>query len=82
LTELDKRQAQLLVARLSFASPDGTFSSPYGRAFESSRLHCDGVGIVMKTDPDLAERWLMPVDQYLPFNDLMHHLKLSFQEWA
>ena len=34
------------------------------------------------SDADLCERQLMPIDQKLSYEDLMHHLKLSFEDWT
>ena len=81
LTELGKHQAQDLVARLSAIGPDGAYSSPYLRARDTIRPYCDSAGLDIQTDPDLAERQLKPFDLWLPFDELMHHLRLSFENW-
>ena len=81
LTELGKKQAQDLIARLSSIDPDGAYSSPYLRALDTIRPYCDSAGLDIQTDPDLAERQLKPFDLWLPFDELMHHLRLSFENW-
>ena len=81
LTELGKKQAQDMAARLRDLSPDGAISSPYVRAIETIRPCCDSAGLDIQTDPDLAERQLTPFDLWLPFDELMHHLRLSFENW-
>ena len=81
LTELGKQQAQDLIARLSAIGPDGAYSSPYLRALDTIRPYCDSAGLDIQTDPDLAERQLKPFDLWLPFDELMHHLRLSFENW-
>ena len=81
LTELGKKQAQDMAARLRDLSPDGAISSPYVRAIEPIRPYCASAGLDIQTDPDLAERQLKPFDLWLPFDELMHHLRLSFENW-
>ena len=81
LTELGKQQAQDLIARLSAIGPDGAYSSPYLRALDTIRPYCDSAGLDIQTDPDLAERQLKSFDLWLPFDELMHHLRLSFENW-
>ena len=81
LTELGKQQAQDLIALLSAIGPDGAYSSPYLRALDTIRPYCDSAGLDIQTDPDLAERQLKPFDLWLPFDELMHHLRLSFENW-
>ena len=81
LTELGKKQAQDIVARLRDLSPDAAISSPYVRAIETILPFCDSAGLDIQTDPDLAERQLKPFDLWLPFDELMHHLRLSFENW-
>ena len=51
------------------------------RAFESIKPYCDGAGLEIETDSDLAERRLMPAGQWLPFDRLMHHHRLSCENW-
>ena len=79
LTELGKKQAQDLIARLSYIAPDGAYSSPHLRALDTIRPYCDRAGLDIQTDPDLAERRLKSFDLWLPFDELMHHLRLSFE---
>jgi len=79
LTELGKKQAQDIVSRLRDFRPDGAISSPYVRAIETIQPYCDSAGLDIQTDPDLAERQLKPIDLWLPFDELMHHLRLSFE---
>ena len=81
LTELGKKQAQDLIARLSYIAPDGAYSSPYLRALDTIRPYCDSAGLDIQTDPDLAERQLKLFDLWLPFDELIHHLRLSFENW-
>ncbi len=81
LTEIGKKQAQDLIAGLSSIGPDGAYSSPYLRALDTIRPYCDSAGLDIQTDPDLAERQLKPFDLWLPFDELMHHLRLSFENW-
>ncbi|MGB0687348.1 MAG: histidine phosphatase family protein, partial [Paracoccaceae bacterium] len=81
LTELGKQQAQDLIARLSSIGTYGAYSSPYLRALDTIRPYCDSAGLDIQTDPDLAERQLKPFDLWLPFDELMHHLRLSFENW-
>ena len=81
LTELGKQQAQDMAARLRDLHLDGAFSSPYLRALDTIRPYCDRVGLDIQTDPDLAERRLKPFDLWLPFDELMHHLRLFFENW-
>ena len=81
LTDLGKKQAQDMVARLRDLSPDGAISSPYVRAVETIRPYCDSAGLDIQTDTDLAERQLKPFDLWLSFDELMHHLRLSFENW-
>ena len=47
LTELGKKEAQDMVARLRDLSP-------YVRAVETIRPYCDSAGLDIQTDPDLA----------------------------
>ena len=70
-----------MVALLRDLSPDGAISSPYVRAIETILPFCDSAGLDIQTDPDLAERQLKSFDLWLPFDELMHHLRLSFENW-
>ena len=70
-----------MVARLRDLSPDGAISSPYVRAMETSQPYCDSAGLEFQTDLDLSERQLKPFDLRLPFDELMHNLRLSFENW-
>jgi 2,3-bisphosphoglycerate-dependent phosphoglycerate mutase len=70
-----------MAARLRDLHLDGAFSSPYKRAVETIRPYCDSAGLDIQTDPDLAERQLKSFDLWLPFDELMHHLRLSFENW-
>lgn len=69
------------MARLRDLSPDAAISSPYVRAIETILPFCDSAGLDIQTDPDLAERRLKPFYLWLPFDELMHHLRLSFENW-
>ena len=60
LSDLGKKQAQDMVARLRDLSPDGAISSPYVRAVETIQPYCDSAGLDIQTDLDLAERQLKP----------------------
>ena len=62
LTELGKKQAQDLIARLSYIGPDGAYSSPYLRALDTIRPYCASANLDIQTDPDLAEQKLKPFD--------------------
>ena len=66
---------------MSSIGPDGAYSSPYLRALDTIRPYCDSAGLDIQTDPDLAERQLKLFDLWLPFDELIHHLRLSFENW-
>lgn len=55
LTELGRQQAQLAAESLRFASVDGIWSSPLGRAADTAQAVATATGAPLRIDPRLTE---------------------------
>ncbi|HEX2349990.1 MAG TPA: histidine phosphatase family protein [Ktedonobacterales bacterium] len=55
LSELGRRQAQALAARMALYKPTAIYSSPVGRAVQTARPTADALGLTIAIDDDLRE---------------------------
>lgn len=69
LSELGRRQAQALVARMVSFAPTAIYSSPIGRAAQTAQPTAEALGLTIAFDDDLREVELGSVGEFVESDD-------------